>query len=315
MKECMKRVLLNFDINPHFITYQDKINVREPNYRKKIYFDQDGHDLISASIARNLPIMVSRLGRVELSCVRFYLQNRLNKKKPYPKRIIKAMSINAGFFPECDELLDKFAENLLEHIKNIDIMGVWFNYYEDVICNNYCKDAALVEIGCLESFRFKSPWSGRLKGKKVLVVHPFVESIKKQYSEKRRFLFDDPDVLPDFALKTVKAIQSIAGSSVDYASWFGAYEHMCDEITKVDFDTAIIGAGAYGLPLASFVKRLGKQAIHLGGVTQILFGVKGKRWEIEYADTTAKLFNEHWIRPLASEIPEGHNKVENGCYW
>jgi hypothetical protein len=225
------------------------------------------------------------------------------------------MSANAGFFPVDDQMLDRFAEFYLEQINNVDIMGVWFNYYEDVICNNYCQHAELVELSTLEPFHFSSPWSGKLVGRKVLVVHPFDESIRRQHSENRSLLFDDPDVLPDFTLKTIKAVQSSANVKVNYATWFDAYQHMCDEIRKTDFDVAIIGAGAYGLPLASFVKSLGKQAIHLGGVTQILFGIIGKRWEKDYADTTAKLFNEHWIRPSASETPEGSNKIENGCYW
>jgi len=121
--------------------------------------------------------------------------------------------------------------------------------------------------------------------------------------------------LPVFELKTVKAVQSIAGSIVGFETWFDAYSYMCDEIAKVNFDIAIIGAGAYGLPLASFVKRLGRQAIHMGGVTQILFGIKGRRWEVDYAESIAKLFNEHWISPSQSEIPKGHNRVEEGCYW
>ena len=45
------------------------------------------------------------------------------------------------------------------------------------------------------------------------------------------------------------------------------------------FDVAIIGCGAYGMPLAAMLKQAGKQAIHLGGATQLLFGIKGKRWE------------------------------------
>ena len=123
------------------------------------------------------------------------------------------------------------------------------------------------------------------------------------------------DVLPDFELKTIKAVQSIAGSKVEFATWFDAYRHMCDKIAREDFDICLIGAGAYGLPLASFAKSMGKQAIHLGGVTQILFGIKGRRWEREYEDSTAKLFNEHWVRPLASETPAHKDRVDRGCYW
>jgi len=100
------------------------------------------------------------------------------------------------------------------------------------------------------------------------------ESIKKQYAEKRSLLFASPDVLPEFRLETLKAVQSIAGSKVAFDTWFDAYDDMCGEIEKIDFDVCLVGAGAYGLPLASFAKRLGKKAIHMGGITQILFGIK-----------------------------------------
>jgi hypothetical protein len=225
------------------------------------------------------------------------------------------MANNAGFFPVDDRSLDAFSELYLEEIAQVDLMGVWFNLFENVICNEYCPNADLVDLNCLEPFQFANPWSALLADKKVLVVHPFVESIRRQYTEKRHLLFPSSDVLPDFELITIKSVQSIAGSRVDYATWFDAYQSMCDEIAKVDFDICLIGAGAYGLPLASFAKKMGKQAIHLGGVTQILFGIKGRRWEREYADTTAKLFNEHWIRPQASETPANVDKIERGCYW
>ncbi len=319
IKKYIKRTILTHNVHSpflnNFITYQDKIDLRGPNYHKKILYNQDGHDRVGAWIDKNVSMMVSRLGSYELACLRFYLRSRVSKNRSFPDKIRFHMSTNAGFFPVKDESLDKFSEFFLSHAKNADIMGVWFNDFEDVICNKYCKGAELVELGCLEPFRFRNPWSYKLKGRKVLVVHPFVESIRKQYSEKRQILFDDPEILPDFELKTIKAVQSLADSEVTFSTWFDAYKHMCDEINSVDFDISIIGAGAYGLPLASFVKQMGKQAIHLGGVTQILFGIKGRRWEREYANTTAKLFNEHWIRPLKSETPKDYKRVEDGCYW
>jgi hypothetical protein len=297
------------------ITKEDLIKFRGAGYQKQILFGQEGHDRVVELISRNEPLLVARLGSVELSCLRFYLEKRDGKKRRYSRKIGSTMSNPAGFFPINDESLDAFAELYLEHLPHVDLMGVWFNQYEDVICNTYCRDAELVDLDCLEPFRFSNPWSSTLAGRKVLVVHPFVESIKKQYSEKRDLLFPSPDVLPEFELKTLKTVQSIAGAQVDFATWFDACRHMCDEIAKVDFDTCIIGAGAYGLPLASFAKKLGKQAIHLGGVTQILFGIKGRRWEREYADSTAKLFNEHWVRPLPSETPANKDKIEKSCYW
>jgi len=321
--DCIKRELLRINRlldtlqNLHLVTItkDDLIKWRGSGYRRQIRFGQEGHDLVADFISRNGPLLVARLGSVELSCLRFYLEKRGAKKTGYSRKIRSSMTNNAGFFPADDASLDILAEFFLDNLAQVDIMGVWFNPYEDVVCNTYCGDAALVDLDCFEPFRFSNPWSAALKGRKVLVVHPFVESIRKQYEEKRHLLFPSPDVLPDFELKTIKAVQSIAGSKVEFATWFDAYRHMCDKIAREDFDICLIGAGAYGLPLASFAKSMGKQAIHLGGVTQILFGIKGRRWEREYEDSTAKLFNEHWVRPLASETPAHKDRVDRGCYW
>ena len=296
------------------IDKDDLIRWRSAGYRRQILFSEEGHDLVRAAITRNAPVMISRLGAVELTCLRYFLEQR-QSGKGYSKKIRTTMCNQAGFFPTDDSSLDRFAELYLEHLARVDVMGVWYNQYEDVVCNNYFPSARLVDLDCLEPFRFGAPWSAGLAGRKVLVVHPFAESIRNQYQQKRHLLFASPDVLPDFELKTLKSVQSIGGAQVGFATWFDAYRHMCDEIARQDYDVCIIGAGAYGLPLASFVKQAGKMAIHLGGVTQILFGIKGRRWEREYADSTMKLFNENWVRPLPSETPANKDKIEKSCYW
>jgi hypothetical protein len=278
--------------------------------------------------------------------LRFFLEKRTLGDKEYTRKIKYAISNNAGFFPVDDSALDTFSRMYLDNMKNADVMETYLFQFEDVIFNHYCPDAELIHPTCLEPFWYTNPWSSRLAGKKVLVIYPFAESIQKQYAEKRQILFASPDILPEFDLKTLKTVQSAAGTKVDYSTWFDAYRYkplkgrpddvatipevqdsdalksalvkinnMCDKIINTDFDICLIGAGAYGLPLASFAKNLGKQAVHMGGVTQILFGIKGKRWEELYADTIALLFNEHWVRPMESETPVNKDRVENGCYW
>jgi hypothetical protein len=68
-----------------------------------------------------------------------------------------------------------------------------------------------------------------------------------------------------------------------------------------------------GFPLAAHVKRMGKKAIHMGGATQILFGIKGKRWDTH--PVIGAMYNEHWVRPALEDVPQQANKVEGGCYW
>jgi hypothetical protein len=99
---------------------------------------------------------------------------------------------------------------------------------------------------------------------------------------------------------------------------------MKSEINKADFDICLIGCGAYGFPLAAHVKRMGKKAFHIGGSLQLLFGIKGKRWEVndphyELGNDNIidyySLPNEYWVRPLEEEKPANHSKVEDSCYW
>ena len=85
------------------------------------------------------------------------------------------------------------------------------------------------------------------------------------------------------------------------------------QITKLEFDVAIIGCGAYGFPLAAHIKRMGKKAVHLGGATQMLFGIKGKRWiEIKKFNS---IINKFFVFPDTEEQVVNSSKVENGCYW
>jgi hypothetical protein len=171
-------------------------------------------------------------------------------------------------------------------------------------------------LGNLEPWYDDKPWSAALSVKKVLVVHLFQESIEEQY-KKRELLFPNTDILPQFELITYKAIHSIGGNKPEsFQTWFESLDFMTEEIRKIDFDVAIIGCGAYGFPLAARVKQMKRQAVHLAGATQLLFGIKGSRWEQgNYKPIFEKIFNEHWIRPSESEKPLKAEAIEGACYW
>jgi hypothetical protein len=51
----------------------------------------------------------------------------------------------------------------------------------------------------------------------------------------------------------------------------------------------------------------------MGGILQLLFGIKGKRWDNR--PDVCKIYNEHWIRPDEKERVDGYLNVEEGCYW
>jgi hypothetical protein len=108
--------------------------------------------------------------------------------------------------------------------------------------------------------------------------------------------------------------QYVGSHQLHCETWFDALEYMKAEVAQRSFEIAIVGCGAYGMPLAAEIKRMGKTAIHLGGTTQCLFGIKGRRWETEY-NYHNLYYNEHWVRPAEEETRQEFLGVDNGAYW
>jgi hypothetical protein len=226
--------------------------------------------------------------------------------------LIKSLCKLSGFFPAQVSEGRKFVEMSLMDMPLIDVLGVWCK--QEQLFSTALSVAKKVRFRDVEPYMHANPWSRALAGKKVLVIHPFAETIADQYARKREQLFANPLVLPDFELKTIKAVQSIANNKTPFATWFDALGHMKAQISATDFDIAIIGCGAYGMPLAAHCKRIGKKAVHLGGQTQLLFGIKGKRWETGH-DEIKRMFNEHWVYPDEQDKPKNYGVVEGGAYW
>lgn len=295
-------------------------------------------DEISAQIAQLLlsdaPCMISRFGSCELNCALNYLGiqqgpsqwlNYILGKAPafwWEETVIRSMANNAGFFSNTPDLLALFSQRYLDDAQSIDLLGSWCQAEHEV--KDYISQAQKANLLYLEPYFAQHPWTRALAGRKVLVVHPFAQLIEQQYHEHREQLFYNPEVLPEFELHTLPAVQSIGGQSHGFATWFDALHSMEEAIDRIDYDICILGCGAYGLPLAAHVKRMGKKAVHLGGATQLLFGIKGKRWENpEYGTNEPgfpprfylNLFNEYWVRPGMNDRPDSASKVEGGCYW
>jgi hypothetical protein len=260
------------------------------------------------------PALISRFGSNEALCTAEGIGMSLFVKNAFTKKLLNSMYLNAGVFPYGEEMALRFSQISAEAALQVDLLGWWNSPMQDYLALEVCRsDVSLCKLGHLEPYyNLHNPWSAALKGKKVLVIHPFKDSIEKQY-KKRALLFSNSEVLPDCELTVMKSVQTIAGQKDPrFENWEEALDYMYKEALTYDFDIAIIGCGAYGMPLGAKLKQAGKIAIHLGGATQLLFGIKGSRWD----NTLGKeLYNDYWERPMESEIPQGSKLIENGCYW
>lgn len=282
--------------------------------------------LIYNTLMSDQPCMIARFGSTELSALVNYLGIKspthsyikyIQGKQPewwWNKNIISQMQQWSGFFPSNPKNLQKFGDLMMKDIPLVDILASWKpeeNYFKKEL-----KLASFVNFELLNPYWSKTPWTKALNGKKVLVIHPFTETIQKQYA-RRELLFKNPDILPEFELKTIKAVQSLGGNN-QFKTWFDALQWMKDEMDKIDYDICLIGCGAYGFPLAAHAKRKGKKAVHLAGALQLLFGIRGARWENPNYNKTynyAALMNEYWVKPSETEKPKNAQQVEGACYW
>ena len=119
--------------------------------------------------------------------------------------------------------------------------------------DNYCKilleNSSLVSYGYVEGIKpFLNDFKIFAENKKILIISPFSESIKYQYSRKNFILKDY--IFPNFELLTYNTpityndnIEDLL--NINTNNWFEQCEFMCNEINLLDFDYALLSCGSY----------------------------------------------------------------------
>ena len=279
--------------------------------------------VIRDRLMADTPCMITRFGAFEMGLLTNYLGTKMDHHSV--RKFIKGeelewwwnlnhIPLHINAFPQTVEKIEQFCNLMIDDIPSVDILGSWLpsEYYFEKQLHNCPR----IDLELLNPYFSQIPWTTALENKKVLVIHPFSQSIESQY-KKKTLLFENQQILPEFELQTFKSVLRL-GMNNSFTDWFDALNYMKDETSKRDFDIALLACGAYGFPLAAHIKRMGRKAFHLGGSLQLLFGIKGNRWEnAKYHETYnyAALMNEHWIKPDDCDKPKDAHRVDNACYW
>jgi hypothetical protein len=96
-------------------------------------------------------------------------------------------------------------------------------------------------------------------------------------------------------------------------NWDEAANYIVEGVKASGATVALIGCGGLGMIIGGRLKRLGISVVVMGGAVQVLFGIKGRRWETH--DIISKFWGPSWVWPSYSETPRGSLKIEGGCYW
>lgn len=290
--------------------------------------------IISQLICSNKPGLVGRLGGTEARFIGEYLKLKRLKKFGLPLSISSKVSKRwkvrerdifalSGFYSDSWGDIEKFSNEYLKALSNTDVLGAWgvaFTWIESIGLD--LEQTKVIPVGLTApwvepAFQTNTigstsiPWVNSLEGKKVLIVSGFSDSINKQFA-KRNLLFSGYK-FPEFKLITLKAPMTSGQRDKSGKNWFSLLDKMKFEISSIDFDIAIVAAGAYSYPIANYVKNIGKIGIHAGGGLQLFFGIMGNRWN--NSPEILKYLNQDWTRPSKEETPENATEVEGACYW
>ena len=273
----------------------------------------------------NKPFLISRLG-IGQETVTTYNYMACGR---FSERNIYGLSNNNGIYCKSTDDVILFCKSYDDTLRNSNAIALWepplvndILIPQNYFCKKYDKLCRLC-VDVLEPPKIMVdtnivPWTHSLKGKKVLVINPFVKSFKKQLDN--NFVFFNKSkkniFLDNQEFMFYKTYNTSAGNHI-HKNWLETYMLMCKDISNIDFDIALLGCGGYGLPLCNFIKsKLNKSAIYIGGSLQLLFGVIGKRWEED--DIWKKIFDKeetNFIRPEESEQIKNKELVEEGCFW
>lgn len=282
---------------------------------RKVLSLESGNETLKQRIRSGKPFFAGRIGSNELLMMQLSHFSTHDYHKQENWGSYQLFCENCGLYPVDRNTIVRFGQLMMESLKQCDFLHVWYNILEGYFTGKFAPAAELTHRKVLDFWNVEEPWTQALEGKKVLVIHPLDDLIRQQY-EKRDALFGGKNVLPDFQLETLRAVQTIAGCrDPRFATWFDGLEYMYEEAMKKDFDIVLIGCGAYGFPLGAKLRQAGKQVIHMGGVTQILFGIRGQRWDRDAEPLLMRYINEHWVRPDKKDIPQKGEQVEGNCYW
>ena len=273
----------------------------------------------SEKIQHKDPFLVARLGNTEGTILGQYLGKKYGVNRGYSEETKKWLLSTSGFFADdyesIDEAIDLYSQLTLEGLSECDYLCARWpeSFYQPFFFKYFAKNAIPTsrEIWPYE-LPTKDMWYSGLDVKKLLVVNSFADSIQRQYLRKEQLVSNPGYELPNFELITYKSYVTQVGERPGgFKNFFEVLKKMENDISKLDFDVAMVGAGAYGFPLSVFIKKMGKCVLETCSSTSLYFGVYGQRHINSNID---RIKTDAWIRPI-EQPPQRYKEVENGCYW
>ena len=286
-------------------------------------------DYIASKLAKNENFIIPRISGIENNFAYIAKICKMNGSVPvdifnYLQKINPAMKNNAGLKLSNIASILKYSEMYLSAFDNCELFSAWeswgnvlphINESHKYIMDTYGENRKVIWSYALDIFNYiyVSPWTHAFRGKRILIISAFAESIREKIPIRSKIY--GVDLFPECEITTFLPPQTQSENDarefdVELVDFFARLDAIRDT-----YDIALISCGGYCNPVCNYIFKSGKSAIYVGGTLQMMFGVLGNRWLKEMPDVVRLFLNESWSRPKVSERPKGSEKIEGGCYF
>jgi len=272
---------------------------------------------IKGIIESNKPFFIGRIAGCELKVAYFYQKGDVLDIIDE----LKELENNAGIYTKNSDSLAEYTSRLIQSYDHCTVIAEWPTLGKvfahtgsgQEFISTRTPQIAKIDAIALEPYYFEDNWMSALKGKRILIVHPFYKTFSKQVPNLKK-VFPEKSWFEDCDIQFIQPPLTLAGNHGD-RDWQEHLQLFLESLRGLkEFDIALVAAGGYGMLVSDFIfKDLGKSVMYVGGALQIFFGVIGKRW-FENKEIL-KMTNDDWIRPLSDDKPNNFTRVEKGCYW
>jgi hypothetical protein len=277
---------------------------------------------ISRCLLSSAPCAIGKIGTTELLGLEFF-ERTIRLSWPQAAswhRPARRLYDCSGLFPVRKDIFYRWNDEYRAALKALDVVAQWQpgeifeSVLEKKLIDQNCPHAFRAGFNLLRFIHPTAPWVNDLAKLRWLVIHPFRQAILAQLPHLAELGVFLDQVRPNL-IQRAKDTRIISCPQFSYMvpprhrDWFESLEDLKAQMERETFDIALVGAGAWSLPLVAHAKKLGRKGIHLGGALQLVFGIKGGRFD------PADIYNQAWIRPLPEEIPKDFKKMEQGAYW
>jgi hypothetical protein len=274
-----------------------------------------------------------RLGYTESQLLFYYYLDKHTTfdKKVYEERqndLINWLYSTSGFYDKTipgiyfnfdanyiknTDIYNKYFEKVLKNIKNITNCKINLNFHNTDInsipqdfkntFNKYINiNNKVIKYSDVLSF---------MSNKKILIINNLSSLMKQQYESG-----NIKKICPGFPDNVIE-IKCFENGYTFFNNGpnkniLQTYRRICHKIKDIDFDGAIISAGAYSSLLAYHIStKLKKEVYCCGGELPNYFGIKTLRADIY----NKHLINEYWIPVPEDMKPKNYKKIEGGIFW